>query len=392
MDILIISNFCDDFSTVNNDRFLYIANMLSPEHDVEVVTSDYYHTGKRFREPLTNKDGIKITMLHESGYPKNVCLKRFFSHFVWGRNVKKYLTKRKHPDVVYCAVPSLTAACVASKFCNKHNIKFVIDIQDLWPEAFQMVFNIPILSQLIFLPFTFKANLIYKKADVICAVSDTYSTRALKVNSKCKNGISVFLGTELSSFDFNASKTPIIHKEGNEVWLAYCGTLGSSYDLRVVFDAMHLLNIDNLRFIVMGDGPLRDEFESYAKSKHVNTIFVGRLQYDSMCSLLKKCDIAVNPITHLAAQSIINKHADYSAAGLPVLNTQENNEYRQLIEQYHMGFNCGNNNAVELAKMIKSLYEDPSLRTQMGSNSRKCAEEKFDRKITYKQLIEVITQ
>ena len=106
-------------------------------------------------------------MLHESGYPKNVCLKRFFSHFVWGRNVKKYLTKRKHPDVVYCAVPSLTAAYLASKFCSKHNIKFVIDIQDLWPEAFQMVFNIPILSQLIFLPFTFKANLIYKKADVI---------------------------------------------------------------------------------------------------------------------------------------------------------------------------------------------------------------------------------
>ena len=42
-----------------------------------------------------------------------------------------------------------------------------------------------------------------------------------------------------------------------------------------------------------------------------------------MVGMLGVCDIAVNSISKGAAQSIINKHGDYAAAGLPVVNTQE---------------------------------------------------------------------
>lgn len=69
-----------------------------------------------------------------------------------------------------------------------------------------------------------------------------------------------------------------------------------------------------------------------------------------MCGILKSCDIAVNPIMHGAAQSIINKHADYAASGIPVLNTQESKEYRKLVDEYKMGFNCDSNDANDLAK------------------------------------------
>lgn len=53
--------------------------------------------------------------------------------------------------------------------------------------------------------------------------------------------------------------------------------------------------------------------------------------YPEMCGRLVACYIAVNPITHGAAQSIINKHGDYAASGLPVVNTQECEEYRNLV-------------------------------------------------------------
>ena len=130
------------------------------------------------------------------------------------------------------------ASYEAAKYCEKNGIRFVIDIQDLWPEAFQMVFNIPVVSQVIFAPFTFLANGIYKRADGICGVSDTYCERALKVNKKCKKGTTVFLGTELDTFDRYAAGTPIIPDKEGEVRLAYCGTLGASYDLTCVIDAI----------------------------------------------------------------------------------------------------------------------------------------------------------
>ena len=91
------------------------------------------------------------------------------------------------------------------------------------------------------------------------------------------------------------------------------------------------------------------------------------------------------------AQSIINKHADYAAAGIPVVSTQESREYRTLVEKYHMGFNCQNGNAQEIADKIQKLILSPEMKIEMGRNARKCAEEVFDRKVTYKKLKELIT-
>ena len=391
MDILILADFLGPLDGTFNSRFLYLGDMLAKEHEVEIVTSDFDHGAKAYFDYEIEKHDFKITMLHEGAYPTNVCLQRFYGHYVWGRNVRKYLAGRKKPDVIFCAIPTLMASYEAAKYCEKNGIRFVIDIQDLWPEAFQMVFNIPVVSQVIFAPFTFLANGIYKRADGICGVSDTYCERALKVNKKCKKGTTVFLGTELDTFDQYAAGTPIIPDKEGEVRLAYCGTLGASYDLTCVIDAIEKLGDPSLHFVVMGDGPKKEEFENRAKEKKINATFTGRLQYEAMCCLLSHCDITINPIMHLAAQSIINKHADYAASGLPVISTQESEEYRKLVEDYDMGFNCENGNIGELANKLGTLIKDPQLRKRMGRNARKCASEKFDRKRTYKHLIKEIT-
>ena len=391
MDILILADFLGPLDGTFNSRFLYLGDMLAKEHEVEIVTSDFDHGAKAYFDYEIEKHDFKITMLHEGAYPTNVCLQRFYGHYVWGRTVRKYLAGRKKPDVIFCAIPTLKASYEAAKYCEKNGVRFVIDIQDLWPEAFQMVFNVPVLSQIIFAPFNFLANGIYKRADGICGVSDTYCERALKVNKKCKKGTTVFLGTELDTFDQYAAGTPIIPDKEGEVRLAYCGTLGASYDLTCVIDAIEKLGDPNLHFVVMGDGPKKEEFETRAKEKKINATFTGRLQYEAMCCLLSHCDITINPIMHLAAQSIINKHADYAASGLPVISTQESEEYRKLVEDYDMGFNCENGNIAELADKLGALIKDPQLRKRMGRNARKCASEKFDRKRTYKHLIKEIT-
>ena len=115
-----------------------------------------------------------------------------------------------------------------------------------------------------------------------------------------------------------------------------------------------------------------------------------RVPYDEMCALIDSCDIVVNPITGGAAASIINKHADYAACGHPVVNSQEANEYRKLVEEYDMGLNCENGDAIDLATKLEALIEDKDLRCRMGMNARKCAEEKFNRKKTYVKIEKVI--
>lgn len=394
MDIVILANFCGDLTGGGNNRFPYLAGLLARDHTVELVTSDFDHGAKDYRRTPLPEYPFKVTLLHESGYPKNVCLKRFASHHVWGKNVEAYLKTRKKPDVIYCAIPSLTGPLAAAEYCGKHGVRFVVDVQDLWPEAFQMVVNIPVISPLAFSPFRVIANRIYGAADAVCAVSRTYVERALSVNRKGAEGTCVFLGTKLETFDAYAAQNAV-DKPSDELWLGYCGTLGASYDLTCVFDAMSLLREqghDVPKFIVMGDGPRREEFERCAREKSLDVTFTGYLPYDRMCGLLCACDMVVNPIVGSSAASIINKHADYAASGLPVLNTQASPEYRALVEEYGMGFNCASGDAVDLAEKLMLLTKDEALRKVMGANARCCAEERFDRKHSYQELVNVITK
>ena len=57
-------------------------------------------------------------------------------------------------------------------------------------------------------------------------------------------------------------------------------------------------------------------------------------------------------------------------AGLPVVNTQECTEYRDLLNEYKAGINCECENSDDVAKAIEYLISNSSLRLEMGRNSR----------------------
>lgn len=395
-DVLIIAHFTQVPGEKGNGRFHYIAQKLGISGtNIELVTSSFSHRTKKQRNITKDQNesiNYKLTLLYEPGYFKNVSLKRLFSHYIMSKSLKSYLVQRKKPDVIYCAIPSLSVAKVAAEYASRNNIRFVIDIQDLWPEAFGMIINIPIITDILFYPMKQIANYIYSSADDIIAVSKTYIRRALIVNDKHKESYSVYLGTELSHFDKLAEEYKFDQKPSGEIWIAYIGTLGHSYDLYTVIDALKILvdrGIKNVKFIVMGDGPLKYKFECYAKKQQVYAEFTGRLEYNKMVGLLKACDIAVNPIRSGSAGSIINKVGDYAAAGLPVINTQECKEYRELLEEHGAGYNCKNKDPIDIANKVMKLC-DEKLRQKVGSNNRIIALNYFDRELTYRKIFEVL--
>ena len=390
MKITVIANFVGDKKT---NRFVYLTQTLARRgHEVKLLTSDFVHYTKSFRDEFDLGKDVQVVLLHETGYKKNVSLKRLRSHARFGKEVKKYLAANEKPDLIYCALPSLDCGVYAAKYAKEQGVPFVIDVQDLWPEAFEMVMPVPFIGKALFAPMRKKANFAYAAADEIIAVSKTYCKRVQQVNNAVKETHSVFLGSRLSGFDENVAKNRV-ERTDNEVWFAYCGTLGSSYDLKCALDALAILGVrgyENLRFKVMGDGPMRKEFEAYADKMGVKAEFFGYMPYEKMCGLLASCDIALNPIVKGSAGSIINKHGDYAAAGIPVVNTQENGEYRALVEEYGMGFNAENGNAGDMADKIETLLNNKALCQKMGAGARKCAEEKFNRDCSYQEIVETI--
>lgn len=389
-DVLIIAHFTGDDDSSNN-RFNELARRLSAEGaSVELVTSSFSHAKKLQRNWDYGNHDYAITYISEPGYRRNVSPLRLASHAAMAHNLNRYLASRHRPDVLYCAVPSIAISRTAARYAKSNGIRFVIDIQDLWPEAFQMVFDPPVLGTVLYRRMRQQADYIYRSADSIVAVSHTYLRRATTANPSCHDLHVVYLGTDLGRFDELARSGPHPIKPSSERWIAYIGTLGHSYDLVTVIDAVRLARdqgADDLRLIVMGDGPLRNKFERHAKEKEVPADFLGRLDYGSMVRRLLMCDFAVNPIVAQAAGSVINKVADYAAAGLPVLNTQECAEYRDLLESYRAGLNCNNEDARDLSENLLLLHRDDQLREELGANNRRLAEEQFDRARTYLELM-----
>lgn len=397
MNVLIVAEYLGNIQDPKtyNSRFLTVADLLTEAgHKVHIATTDFSHTTKQHFTGVTSYKNCGLTTLHEPGYPKNVSLKRFYSHWVLSRNLKKWIQTIEKPDVIYCAVPSLDLAYQAARYAKRNGIKFVLDIQDLWPEAFEMVFRIPVLTNILFAPLRWEANQIYRSADRIVAVSQTFVNRALQVHETEKEGTVVYLGTNLERFDSYKSLLPAVEKREEEICLGYVGTLGHSYDLKTVMDAMERLQdkpyYRRLRLIVAGDGPLRESFEEYATAKSLAVTFTGMLPYPKMVATLCTCDIAINPIKKNSAGSIINKHADYAAAGIPVINSQECQEYRDLVDLYGMGLNVACEDAYDMAEKIDCLVEDASLRVRLGLGARACAEAKFNRTFCYSEIIEAI--
>ena len=176
MNVLIISNFPDVLNGKQDMRFAYLANLfVAKGFDVEMIISDFDHEVKDIRKRDNYcQYNFKITVLHEPTYLHNVSLKRLYAHYKWGRNVGEYLHRlEKKPDVIYCAIPSLTAARVAANYCKANHIKFAVDLQDLWPEAFAMAIKNRLLQKM-FLPMKWYVDKVYASADLAVAVSDTY--------------------------------------------------------------------------------------------------------------------------------------------------------------------------------------------------------------------------
>ena len=142
--ILFVVNFTRLPWEHGNSRFPYIASHIDKEKfDVELVTSTFLH-GKKIHRKIEDieKQDYKITLIDEPGYKKNVDIKRIWSHKTFAKNVEKYLNTLDNIDYIYLAIPSVSLAKVVTKFAKEKNIRLIVDIQDLWPEAFQMVFHI----------------------------------------------------------------------------------------------------------------------------------------------------------------------------------------------------------------------------------------------------------
>lgn len=380
-------------------RFRYICEFLTDAgYEVDLITTTFQHWKKEQRNiSQIHQEDYKfhIKFIYEPGYKKNVDIKRIKSHRIAAKNLQTLLEKEGDYDLIYAEIPPNDVALTAAQYAQKRGIPFVVDVNDLWPEAMRMVLDIPVVSDLLFYPLKRDAEKVYSLVSGVIGTSDEYRDRPFLHQKRTIPKETVYVGNELSVFDEGAEKNwDNVFKSEDEFWVTYAGTIGTSYDIKtMVLAAEELANrgLSNIRMKILGGGPLREELRTMADIKQIfNIEFVGYAPYDKMAAYLKKSDILVNSFVKKAPQSIVTKIGDYLAAGRPMINTCMSPEFRSKVEKDGFGVNIMPEDVMILADAIEELYENPEKCRTMGEKARKIAEEQFDRPQSYKKIEKLI--
>ena len=289
-------------------RFYYIADMLAKAgYDVELIGSGFQHFEKKTRNiaELKKKNyPFKNVFISVPAYRKNIDPRRIWSNWVASQNVYRYLEQQPDYDAVYCAIPPNNVAAAVSKYCKKKRIPFIVDIEDLWPEAMYMVFHVPVLSQLLYYPMYRDAERVYRNADAVVGTSEDYTERAFATRIKSIPAKTVYVGCDIDQFDNGAEIfLSQISKPKHEFWVSYAGSIGASYDIRTLVKAAAEIEREghsDIRFKIMGTGPLLEDIKKLAAELScTNVEILGYVEYPKMAAYLKKSDIMKNIIWQL---------------------------------------------------------------------------------------------
>lgn len=328
------------FTNINgdsNNRVLSVYKQITTKK--KVITTDYNHANKMYYEAgeAYHQDQI---LLHVPSYKKNISLKRIWSHLIFAWKLRTYLNSlAEKPKAIYCTMPTSSSAYICANYCKKNSVKFVIDVIDLWPDSLLPLVKGKALFKFLVTPWSYLTNYAYRSANVVMAESIAYALKAKERNSQaCVYPI--YLGVDVSYIKkVKEDNSFNIVKPINEIWIAYAGSLGDSYDFKTLLEGIRSIHGKyNYKMLFVGDGINRAYIDNYAKENRLNVEITGCLPYEKLLKHLQYCDIAVNIFRENTKVVYSYKFNDYVAMECFVLNSLKG-ETADLVDEYQIGRN-----------------------------------------------------
>jgi L-malate glycosyltransferase len=152
-----------------------------------------------------------------------------------------------------------------------------------------------------------------------------------------------------------------------------------------------LKEFPDTRFVLAGDGDLRNEFEKRAADLGLQNHFLFLGRRNDVPDVLASCDIAVLPSR---AEGLPNAILEYMAAGLPTIASRVGGN-AELVQDGVTGVLVPAEDSSAISQALLRLLRDPELARNLSANGRRLAVESygFDRLIRevdglYTELLE----
>jgi 1,2-diacylglycerol 3-alpha-glucosyltransferase len=323
-------------------------------HDVYVFT---------FSEPNYVDDETRV--IRSPGLP--LADTGFYLSLRYTREAKKLL---QNMDVVHVHHPFLSGR-LALHYCRPYQIPIIFTNHtryDLYAQAYLPMLPGEVSESLLraYMPsFCEAVNLVVSPSPGMEKI-----LRQLEVESQIEI---VPNGVELTRF-FKAEPLSRANYEFAEedILLIYTGRLGPEKNLEFLLQAFAGVAqaIENVRLLLVGDGPLKDELKELTQELQISASvqFTGMIPYDNMPGYLAMCDAFVTAsVTEVHPLSVI----EAMAAGLPVAGIYSPG-VGDTVEDGRTGFLSKEELPAFTAKLTR-LCLQPQLRHKMGRAARKAS-------------------
>lgn len=195
----------------------------------------------------------------------------------------------------------------------------------------------------------------------------------------------------------NANSFAVEHGVSGKFVVQYSGRMGEAHEFKTMLSAATLLcNDTEIHFQFIGDGPRREEIESYI-SEHGKQDNISLLPYQQRTNLESSLGAASVSVVTLRAEVVDlivpSKFYGILAAGKPVvlIGSQEC-EIGRTITENGCGFVVKLGDVSGFARVVRELYENPELTEQMGKRARDLLIAKYDRGLQTAKYVRMLKE
>ncbi len=282
-------------------------------------------------------------------------------------------------DVVVASSPTLFSAVSAWLIARLQRVPFVLEVRDLWPDAFVEVGvmrpgpHIRLLAGL--------ARLLYRQAARVVVVTDAFADRIAAQGIPREKLVTIPNGadTRLFSPEVDGSPTRAELSLGDGFVAAYVGSHGVSHGLDAVLDAA--ARLPDVTFLMVGDGAERGRLVAERARRGLsNVTMLASVSKDRVPGLYAAADVCLVPLRDVPIFEtfVPSKAFEILAAGRPIVGAVRG-EARRILERSGGAVLVDPGDGVAIAAAVDRLRGDPKLRRQLGERGRAFAVRCYDR-------------
>lgn len=402
MKILFLTQYCPPEVGAPQNRIFEFAKQLKKfGHEVTILTAmPNYPRGEIFDEYKGKKivnenfDGINIVRTGIYATKSKDFIKRLRNYvsFTW-TSVAQGTRHIGRQDFIITESPPLFLGWSGYVLAKLKKAKFIFNVSDLWPES---AVKLDVLhNEALIKASTWLEEFCYKKSAAVTCQTQGIVDNIINRGFDRRKVHLITNGVDTEFFKKGNRSNEYRESIGvkDKFAVVYAGIHGLAQGLEVVIDAAEILKKEkDIQFLFIGEGPEKPMLMEMVKEKKLeNVIFLPMQSKKDMPKIIASMDATVVPLKKLDLfkGALPSKMFEALSSELPIVLAVEG-EAEELINNAKAGIVVEPENEKAIAGAVLKLYEDKSLREELGRNGRAYVMEHFSREAITRRLEKIL--